>query len=101
MANLAKIKRRNNLGAPPSLDEASQNLTASEIVPVVETPVTRAGQVKTRIDGRTLRKTYRTVQFATKVTAEFDAKFREIAEREGLEFCVLLEKCLEAYEANK
>ncbi len=105
MANLAKIRRRNKLGTPPSFEEASHNLTAPEIVPLAgalassETPLdapSKSGEG--RIDGRSLRRTGRTVQFATRVSPEYDNKFRSIAARDQIEFCVLLEKCLEAYE---
>lgn len=97
MANLDKIKRRGNLGAPPSMEEASQNLSAPEGAPVVE-PL---GVTHIRVDGRSLRRTNRTVQFATKVTQGFDERFRTIAERDDLGFCDLLEKCLEAYESKR
>lgn len=103
MANLTKLKRRSSLGAPPSLEEASRNLTAPEIVPAPEAgakqaanAVSRSGQG--RIDGRSLRKTGRTVQFATKVSPEYDEKLRLIAQRDSLNICVLLEKSLDAYE---
>jgi hypothetical protein len=108
MANLAKIKRRNKLGAPPSFEEASQNLRAPEIMPIgtavpsslapLDAP---AGSGEGRIDGRSLRRTGRTVQFATKVSPEYDYKFRSVAARDRLDFCVLLEKCLDAYEAAR
>jgi hypothetical protein len=55
-------------------------------------------QVSPRIDGRSLRKTGRTVQFATRVSADFDQRFREVAKRDGLLFARLLELSLEAYE---
>lgn len=103
MADLTKLKRRNTLGSPPSLEEASQNLTAPEIVPTPQlvakktvVTLTRSGQG--RIDGRSLRKTGRTVQLATKVSPEYDEKLRLIAQRDNLNICVLLEKSLDAYE---
>ena len=103
MADLTKLKRRNTLGPPPSLEEASQNLTAPEIVPTPElvaekTVVTPASSGQGRIDGRSLRKTGRTVQLATKVSPEYDEKLRLIAQRDNLNICVLLEKSLDAYE---
>jgi hypothetical protein len=108
MANLAKIKRRSKLGVPPSFEEASENLTAPEIMPLVAIiPSSPAlldglpGSGEGRIDGRSLRKTGRTVQFATRVSPEYDNRFRSIAARDKLEFCVLLEKCLDAYEAAR
>lgn len=101
MADLSKLKKtlkkRSNLGAPPSFDEASQNLASPEVAPVIP----QAAISVAKIDGRSLRKTNRTVQFATKVTPEYDEKFRATALRDNLDFCVLLEKMMEAYEAGR
>jgi hypothetical protein len=119
MADLSKLRRRNTLGAPPSLEEASQNLQAPEIPPVMEPPaeVPRRATVPSqepastpedaipqpphqqlRIDGRSLRKTGRTLQLATRVSWEFDEKLRYIAQRDGLKLVEVLERALEAYE---
>jgi hypothetical protein len=119
MADLSKLRRRNTLGAPPSLEEASQNLQAPEIAPVMEPPaeVPRRATVPSqepastpenaipqlphqqrRIDGRSLRKTGRTIQLATRVSWEFDEKLRYIAQRDGLKLVEVLEQALEAYE---
>jgi hypothetical protein len=109
MADLSKLKRRSSLGAPPAIEEASQNLSAPEIAPVVK-PTHKSKEAKTRathetppprLDGRTLRKTNRTVQLGTKVTPEYDARLRSIAQRDGLLIVELLEKSLDAYEASK
>jgi hypothetical protein len=119
MADLSKLRRRNTLGAPPPLEEASQNLQAPEIAPVMEPPaeVPRRAAVplqepastqedatpqppyqQLRIDGRSLRKTGRTLQLATRVSWEFDEKLRHIAQRDGLKLVEVLERALEAYE---
>jgi hypothetical protein len=119
MADLSKLRRRNTLGAPPSLEEASQNLQAPEMAPVMEPPaeVPRRATVpaqepastpenaipqppyqQRRIDGRSLRKTGRTIQLATRVSWEFDEKLRSIAQRDGLKLVEVLEQALEAYE---
>src|SRR5262245_381217 len=119
MADMSKIKRRNTLGAPPPLEEASQNLQAPEHAPVVplrpEAPQRPPEPVREpadqqeeapqptprprrRIDGRSLRKTGRTVQFATRVSWEWDDKLRRIAKRDGLYLVEVLERALEAYE---
>lgn len=119
MADLSKLKRRNTLGAPPPPEEASQNLHAPEIAPVVETPAATAlagrperepeshpaeaifapsPRQRRRIDGRSLRKTGRTVQFATRVSEEWDERLRHIAQRDGLKLVEVLERALEAYE---
>jgi hypothetical protein len=110
MADITKLKRRNTLGAPPSPEEASRNLTAPEIAPTHLRAVTTAVPSPTapqrmegqgRIDGRTLRKTGRTVQFATRVSMEFDDRLRRLAQRDGLKLCEVLECALEAYEASR
>lgn len=109
MADLSKLKRRNSLGAPPAIEEASQNLSAPETAPIVSQPIStekvkRSGRKQepaTRVDGRTLRKTNRTVQLGTKVTPEYDQRLREIAQRDNLLIVELLEKSLDAYEASR
>jgi hypothetical protein len=120
MANLSKLKRRNTLGAPPPLEEASQNLQAPEVAPVVHpaplpeatvTPVRRRETAEKgpdvgthgygRIDGRSLRKSGRTLQLATRVSWEFDDKLRHIAQRDGLKLVEVLERGLDAYESAR
>lgn len=49
-------------------------------------------------DGRFLNKTGRTVQFATRTTAEFKERVDKIREREGIMLAVLLEEAIECYE---
>ena len=103
MADVSKLKklqgRRDELGAPPTLDEASTNLTAPEVAPAARPeaanppPQTPAAK---KIDGRSARKTNRTVQFATRVTPEWDA----LALREGVLLVEILEKALDHYEKS-
>ena len=105
MANLTKLKRRSTLGSPPTLEEASQNLKAPEIAPVntqtAQDDRPRAASCQGRLDGRTLRKTGRTLQLATRVSPEFDERLRCIAQRDGLKLVEVLERGLEAYEAAR
>jgi hypothetical protein len=122
MADLSKLKhRRNNLGAPPPLEEASQNFKAPEVAPVLVpearppradvTPLWNpekaekgqdtANHERVRIDGRSLRKSRRLVPFANRVTEEFDQKLRSIAQRDGLKLVEVLERGIEAYEATR
>jgi len=106
MADVSKLKklkgRRDELGAPPTLDEASTNLTAPEVAPVARPaaakPPPQAAAKK--IDGRSARKTNRTVQFATRVTPEWDARIRALAQREGVLLVEILEKALDHYEQS-
>ena len=93
MSDFSKLKRkRSSLGVPPPVEEASPNLTAPETAP------TQNEQF--RIDGRSLRRTNRTIQFATRVTPEFDSRLRQIAARDGLLLVEVLERALEAYESK-
>jgi hypothetical protein len=98
MADLSKLKRRNTLGEPPPIEEASQNLQTPEIAEEVTQPAMLPREEYHRIDGRSLRRTGRTVQFATRVSEEWDDKLRRIAQRDGLKLVEVLERALEAYE---
>ena len=115
MADFKNLKRK-TLGAPPPPDEASGNLEAPEVPPpaVLEmapapaAPVRtaaparpRAGQGAPKRDGRSMRRTDRTVQFATRVTPAWDEQVRQIAERDRLLLVEVLEKSLEAYESAR
>jgi hypothetical protein len=97
MADLTKFKRRSSLGAPPPLAEASPNLEAPETAP----PGMRAGKGVPRRDGRSGRRSGRTLQFATRVSPEFDNRLRAIAERDGKLLVEVLEEALEAYENSR
>lgn len=54
-----------------------------------------------RTDGRSLRRSNGTVQFATRVTPEFDDRIPVIAERDGLLLVEVMERAHEAYEAAR
>ena len=110
MADFKNLKRRTTLGAPPPLDEASSNLEAPEVAPpaapaparAATAPAKpRAGQGAAKRDGRSMRRTDRTVQFATRVTPAWDEQIRQIAERDRLLLVEVLEKAIEAYEAHR
>jgi hypothetical protein len=101
MADLSKLKRRNTLGDPPPIEEASQNLQTPEIAADVTQTAAVPREAYHRIDGRSLRKTGRTVQLATRVSLEFDDKLRRIAQRDGLKLVEVLERALEAYEESR
>ena len=89
MADLSKLRRRGTLGAPPAPEDASTNLKAPETAPIAKLR---------RMDGRSLRRTGRTLQFATRVTEDFDERLHKIAERDGLLLVEVLEQGLAAYE---
>jgi len=50
------------------------------------------------VDKRTLRKTGRTEQFATRVSKEWLKKIKEIARKENLKLVEVLERLLDCYE---
>jgi hypothetical protein len=109
MADLSKLKR-NRLGPPPSVEEASTNLSAPEVIGAGEVTVTparaalprpvadAARHMATRIDGRSLRRTNRVVPLALRVTPEFDERLRVLAARDRLLLAEVLERALAAYE---
>lgn len=114
MADASKLKnmRRPGLGTPPPLEEARVDLfpevpmpptlaplpsTSMPVAKDAAAPVPRSG----RIDGRALRRSGRTVQFATRVSPEFDQRIRTIAVRDELLLVEVLERALDAYEATK
>ena len=117
MADMSKLKRRSTLGAPPPPDEASTNLTAPEVAPAAPPKPTPAAPSepnsapplaeserkieRRRIDGRSLRRTGRTLQFATRITEEFDELLHKIAQRDGLKLVEVLENSVAAYEFSR
>lgn len=118
MADVSKLRgRAKTLGIPPSPETSSGNLDAPEHAPahsVEEVLPSMAGGSRPtadssgaetlaspRIDGRTLRKSNRTVMFATRVTPAFDAELRRIAQQDQLLLVEVLEKALAAYLAAR
>ena len=113
MADFSNLRRRRTLGAPPPSTEASTNLASPEaplaVVPRDEGAENTASGSRSmerpppgvRIDGRSMRRTNRTVQFATRVTPEFDQRVRAIAVEEDLLIVEVLEKALRAYECQR
>ena len=104
MADASKLKglRRSGLGAPPPQDEARTDLAPEppRDAPSSTESATAVPQTG-RMDGRTMRRSGRTIQFATRVSPEFDERIRQIAMREGMLLVEVLERALDAYEASK
>ena len=98
MADASKFKAR-RLGPPPAFTDVPGNLRAPETAPV--SPVAAVETARPIKDGRSARRTGRTFQFSTRVTMEFNERFRAIAERDKLQMNELLEKALNAYESVK
>ena len=102
---------RRTLGAPPPPAEASTNLAKpeaqatearTEIGDIRELfPQSPIPRREGRVDGRSMRRTNRVVQFATRVTPEFDQRVRAIAMEEGLLIVEVLEKALRVYERQR
>jgi hypothetical protein len=111
MADLSKLKRRNSLGLPPAVDDASQNLAAPEVAPAAPPLVAKQEPERAvisqdpgpstrreRIDGRSLHRTGRVLGFSTRVTYEFDETLRRAAQRDGILMIEILERALDMYE---
>jgi hypothetical protein len=97
MADASKLRRlsKSGLGPPPPVSEAREDLSGGSQAP---SPTSSRPAASSRIDGRTLRRSGRTVQFATRVSPEFDERIREIARRERLLIVEVLERALDALE---
>lgn len=100
MADVSKLKKISRLGPPPAVDEASSNLSAPEVAPAAPVPAPPSQAPYQRRDARSARKTHRTLPFATRVSQEFDERLRDIADRDGLKLVEVLERALDAYEAQ-
>ena len=129
-ASRLKSLRRQGLGAPPPLEEARTDLAPAPEPPAPPGPASSADPVASaavaqgtdpalappgkehrdaaagrsrlgRIDGRTLRRSGRTEQFATRVTTEFKDRIHEIAEEDGVLLVEVLEEALKAYEEKR
>ncbi len=108
MADLSKLMKK-RLGAPPPPEEASETLQAPEIAPAApiepeahvppeRVEARRRAARQPREDGRSLRRTGRTIQFATRVKESFDRDVRRIAKSEGLLLAEVLENAVECYK---
>jgi hypothetical protein len=103
MADASGLKqiRRPGLGAPPSRQEAKDLSPEPAAAPEPHPPsaaLEPPPEPVSRIDGRSLRRSGRTIQFATRVSPDFDVRVRTLAQRDGLLLVEVLEKALEAYE---
>lgn len=95
-----KVNSRKNLGEPPSIEAAPNNLEQPEHAPLLEQqpePKTKA-QVDPKIDGRSLRATGYTKPFATRTKPEVHQQYKMIAARDGITMGELLEQAINAYE---
>lgn len=102
MADASKLKglRKSTLGAPPPATEASPNLSAPETAPTIVGGTRLMIGEGGRPDGRSARRTGRTIQFATRVSPEFDSRLRSLAQRDGLLLVEVLERALDLYEQS-
>src|SRR3954469_3049200 len=95
MADASKLKR---LGAPPPLEEARSGLIPT---PPAEPPPPSPAPVAAepppeedyeRIDGRSLRKTGRTLPFSTRINADVDKLIRRLAVKHKLLIAEVIER---------
>lgn len=86
MADFSHLKKKNRLGLPPPEQEIKNNLQQPE-----------SYEPAAHIDGRSLRKTGRTHQLATRVRPEFYREIKVMAVQEGITIAELIEKAFELY----
>src|SRR3954466_2498616 len=91
MADASKLKR---LGAPPPLEEARSDLIPAppppSPAPVAAEPPPEEDYE--RIDGRSLRKTGRTLPFSTRINADVDKLIRRLAAKHKLLIAEVIER---------
>lgn len=94
MADASQLKfLKKTLGQAPKLEEASNNIYSPEVAPAAENI-----NYKSRIDGRSIRRTNRTMKLATSVTPEFDNTLRKIAFENNMLLSEVLEEALKLYQ---
>ena len=111
MADASKLKR---LGVPPPVDEARTDLVP-ELESQTESSSPKESRVSVfssphdmgvepqqfeRIDGRSLRRTGRTVPFSTRVSDELDIRIRRIAAKHKLKIVEIIEQGIDLLEAK-
>lgn len=87
MADFSTLKKKSKLGEPPKAEDIKNNLEKLESFDY--------------IDGRTLRKTGRTHQLATRVTVDFYNMVKKMAFDEKITIAELLEKSVYEYLSKK
>lgn len=96
MADASKLKYlKKTLGNAPKLEEASNNLYAPESAPLQESINSYQ-----KMDGRSMRRTNRTIRFATTVTPEFDYTLRKVASEKNMLLSEVLEEALKLYQSK-
>lgn len=88
MADFSSLMKKNRLGLPPQANEIKNNLQLPESHDVVED----------LIDKRTLKKTGRTHQLATRVKFDFYKRVKRLALDNDITIAELLEKAIDSYE---
>ena len=96
-AELRKKTAVKRFGQPPT--EPTANMVPEQPEPVVDPALEIP--VPQRIDGRSLRRTGRTVGFSTKVTEDWDYRLKTYAGRHNLLIVQVLEKALDALEREE
>ena len=86
MVDISKLRKNDRLGEPPAITEVKNNLQLPENL---------------TLDQRSLRKTGRVHQLATRVHPEFYYKVKSIAVRDRLKIVELLEKAIDCYENKR
>jgi hypothetical protein len=100
MADLSKLQKRRHLPDPPPAAAATRNLQAPEIAPILRDQSADVSSFA-HIDGRSLRATHRTHQFATRIKEETHNRMKMIAARDRITLGELMERAVESYERER
>lgn len=110
MADFGSLKKsKTGIAAPPPPEAAGDNTKAPETAPAGPTfptppkppprpPVPPAPPAQKLRDGRSLRKTGRTHQFATRIKEETHGKMYDLAARDQITLGELIERAVDAYD---
>jgi hypothetical protein len=92
VADFSTLKKKSKFGPPPSANDVRDNLAL---------PESHENEQNNLIDGRSLRKTGRTHQLATRVTYDFYREVKQLSLDENIKIAELLERAIRLYQNSK
>ena len=93
MPKLTKPRKKSRFGEKPPSDADTHGVLAAPEIAVSPPPAEPI-----QVDGRTLRATGRTTQFATRVHPEWKLRLHKLSQRTNLMYVEILERALDAFE---
>lgn len=92
MADFSTLKKKSKFGPPPCVEDVKDNL---------DLPESHVNEHSQLLDGRSLRKTGRTHQLATRVTYDFYREVKQLSLDENIKIAELLERAIRLYQNSK